>query len=96
MTKYLLDEMVLVKSALGDSVFKISGITINKETDGKVTIQYKGGDNSFHEDSIIGRVTLEKPRQRRRRKSKEPAAAQSLKAIEPEFPFVEQAQAKAI
>lgn len=94
MTKYSLDEMVLVRSTLGETVIKISGITITKEADGKVTIQYKGGDNSFHEDAVLGRVTLEKPRQRRRRKSKEPTSSQPFKEVEPEFPFVEQAETK--
>lgn len=91
MTKYVLDEMVLVKSSLGDSVYKISSITINKEKDGSVTVQYKGGDNSFHENAIVGRVTLEKPRQRRPRKKKEIAPVVISKEIEPEFPFLEDA-----
>ncbi len=68
-TKYEIGDLVLVSLLGVKQIFELDGVR-HKLHDGKLTVSYESGETHFHENEVVGRVTLEKPKQTRTRKPK--------------------------
>ncbi len=68
-TKYEIGDLVLVSLLGVKQIFEVDGVT-HKLHDGKITTRYESGTTQFNESDVVGRVTLEKPKQTRTRKPK--------------------------
>ena len=86
-TKFKIGDLVLVNETPEvQRVFTIDGV-LSKIVSGHMTVRYESGNKQFHEETVIGRVTIIKtPAKRRRRTKKEIDAAKQTDFLKPAFP----------